>query len=122
MRIRRGNGTRNQSCEIPVPGTRYPYLSAAMLARALRTPLRNAARAVAPTASRAFSATPGEHLKEIKNVKLKDVPEWVSEAKADPRTEEAAKVSFWLFVSLCFPRGRRYFGILDALAYILTSI
>ena len=80
-----------------------------MLARALRTPLRNAARTVAPTATRAFSATPGEHLKEIKNVKLKDVPEWVSEAKADPRTEEAAKVSFWLFVPVRLSLKNVYF-------------
>eukprot|EP00961_Rhodomonas_salina_P228373 3086735-Rhodomonas_salina.3 len=63
-----------------------------MLARALRTPLCNAARAVAPNARRALS-TPGEHFKEVKDVKLKDVGAWVSDAKSDPRTEQAAKVS-----------------------------
>mmetsp|Transcript_47171 Transcript_47171/g.94574 ORF Transcript_47171/g.94574 Transcript_47171/m.94574 type:complete len:111 (+) Transcript_47171:33-365(+) len=87
-----------------------------MLARALRTPLRNAARAVAPPAYRTLSGTPGEHLKEVKDVKLKDVPAWVSETRTDPRTEEAAN-TWWEQYHKEFIKGGSYMPLFHTIGF-----
>ncbi len=94
-----------------------------MLARALRTPLRNAARAVAPTAVRTFATAPGDHLKEIKDVKLKDVPAWVSETQSDPRTEQAAKVCGWLSRrSRAYAPKLEFFSVFTSQYYVRHAV